>query len=297
MPLRIGFVGLGNMGARMAANIARSGFPLSVYNRTRSKSEAFARSTDAAIAGSPAELAGACDALITMVSDGAVVEEIYSGPGGVLENMRPGMIGVEMSTIGPEAVLALGSKLEARGGRLVDAPVSGSVAFAESAALTVMAGGSADDVNAVRPVLEAMASKVFHLGPLGAGAAMKLAVNAIVYALNGALSEGLVLSERAGIARAAAYDVFASSAIAAPFVHYRRAAFERPEETPVGSRLALAQKDMDLILALAKGLHLSLPQAETNRDVLQAASESGLAKHDVSAVAEYLRNAGQTRTK
>jgi len=262
------------MGVRMAANIARSGFPLLVYNRTRAKAEAFAKSTNATVASSPAEMAGACDVLITMVSDGSVVEEIYGGPGGVLENLGPGIIAVEMSTIGPEAVLSLSSKLEARGGRLVDAPVSGSVAFAESAMLTVMAGGSADDVNAVRPVLETMSSKIFHLGPVGAGAAMKLAVNTIVYALSGALSEGLVLAERAGIARSAAYEVFSSSAIAAPFVHYRRAAFERPEETPVGCRLALAQKDMDLILALAERLELALPQAETNFNVLQAASKS-----------------------
>ena len=277
------------MGVRMAFNIARSDFPVWVYNRTRSKAEALATSTDVMVASSPAELANACDVLITMLADGVAVEEVYGGPGGILEGMRRGKTAVEMSTIAPEAVMSLADKLGAVGGRLVDAPVSGSVAAAEAGQLTVMLGGSAEDVETVRPVLVTMASKIFHVGPLGAGAAMKLAVNSVIYGLNQALSEALVLAEQVGIERATAYEVFASSAIAAPFVHYRREAFERPGEIPVAFRMALAQKDMGLILSLAKRLVLSMPQAETNCKVLEAALASGFSEHDVSAVAEYLR--------
>jgi 3-hydroxyisobutyrate dehydrogenase-like beta-hydroxyacid dehydrogenase len=121
------------------------------------------------------------------------------------------------------------------------------------------------------------------------GAAMKLALNAVVYGLNEALAEGLVLAERAGIERAQAYEIFTASAIAAPFVHYRRDTFERPGETPVLLRLSLAEKDLRLILDLAAECGHSMPQAELNVEVLRLAIEHGFADHDVAAVAELLR--------
>jgi 3-hydroxyisobutyrate dehydrogenase-like beta-hydroxyacid dehydrogenase len=130
---------------------------------------------------------------------------------------------------------------------------------------------------------------VFHVGPVGSGATIKLAVNAVIYGLCEALAEGLVLAERAGVERTTAYEIFASSAVAAPFVHYRRQEFERPGEPPVAFRLALAKKDLDLILELSERLQSPMPQAAANIGVLEAAMSGGYADHDVSAVAEYLR--------
>jgi 3-hydroxyisobutyrate dehydrogenase/2-hydroxy-3-oxopropionate reductase len=118
---------------------------------------------------------------------------------------------------------------------------------------------------------------------------MKLAVNTIIYGLNQALSEGLVLAECAGIDRLTAYKIFACSAIAAPFVHYRREAFERPQDVPVALRLSLAEKDLHLILELAQQLQAPLPQAMSNLAVVEKASSQGFEDHDVSGVAEYLR--------
>jgi 3-hydroxyisobutyrate dehydrogenase-like beta-hydroxyacid dehydrogenase len=123
---------------------------------------------------------------------------------------------------------------------------------------------------------------------------MKLAVNALVHGLNAALSESLVLAERAGVDRAAAYEVFASGAAAAPYVLYKRAAFERPDETPVAFRLDLVRKDLDLILELARSVGAPMPQAETNRDVVGAALATGLGDHDISSLAVYLRDLEQT---
>jgi 3-hydroxyisobutyrate dehydrogenase-like beta-hydroxyacid dehydrogenase len=134
-----------------------------------------------------------------------------------------------------------------------------------------------------------MGSRIIHVGPLGSAAILKLAINVIVYGLNGAVSEALVLAERAGIAREVAYEAIASSAAAAPFVHYRRETFERPGEVPVAFRLTLAEKDMKLALDLAFELRHSMPQAQTNQAILKAAADNGFADHDVSAVAEYLR--------
>jgi 3-hydroxyisobutyrate dehydrogenase/2-hydroxy-3-oxopropionate reductase len=163
------------------------------------------------------------------------------------------------------------------------------VALAEQAQLTIMVGGDTADVERARPVLETLAARVFHLGPVTTGATLKLAVNTIVYGLCQALSEGLVLAERAGIDRIAAYEVIASSAVGAPFVHYRRAEFESPGQSPVAFRLALAKKDLDLILSLSEQMGSPMPQAGVNRNILEAAMAEGFGDCDVSAVAEFLR--------
>src|SRR6185436_13402646 len=178
---------------------------------------------------------------------------------------------------------------EARGGLLLDAPVSGSVPVVERGELTFMVGGDAEALDRVRPVLDALAATVFHLGPLGSGAIVKLAVNDIVHALNQALSEALVLAERAGVERSKAYDVFAASAIAAPFVHYKRAAYENPDTAPVAFALDLVAKDLELIDALASSVDARMPQLATNRRVVAEALAAGLGDRDLSALAELLR--------
>jgi 3-hydroxyisobutyrate dehydrogenase-like beta-hydroxyacid dehydrogenase len=279
------------MGRRMAANVAGAGFPTLLYNRTRATAEELARETGALVADSPADTAARSDVVVTMLSDPEAVLSVYDGPQGILQGLASGAVAIDMGTTGPELVLNLAEQAAARGAGFVDAPVSGSVAFAESGSLTLMVGGDQSDVERVLPVLRAMGSSIFHLGGIGAGAAMKLAVNAVVYGLCQALSEALVLAERAGIERAKAYEVFAASAVAAPFVHYRRQEFEQPGLPPVAFRLALAKKDMDLILSLATRSGTVTPQAEINQATLRQAMEAGWSDHDVSAVAEFLRQA------
>lgn len=287
--LRVGFIGLGRMGYPMATNIARAGFPIAVWNRTVSKSESLAAETGAEVAGSPATLAAEVDVLITMVADGPVLVDLYTGRGGMCGSVGAGTICIDMSTVSPVESRRVAASVESAGARFVDAPVSGSTEPAKSGTLTIIAGGRAEDIAGVRPVLEAMGSRIFHMGPTGSGATMKLAVNSIVYGLGQAVAEALVLSEAAGIERDAAYEVFANSAIAAPFVHYRRDTYLNPGEVPVAFRTVLAKKDLDLALDLAASVGASLPQAMTNRSQLVEAIEAGFGEHDMSAVAEYLR--------
>lgn len=287
--LRVGFIGLGRMGYPMATNIAAAGFPLTVWNRTVSKSEQLAGETGAGIAGSPAALAATGDVLITMVADGPVLEDLYTGRGDMCGSLRAGTVCMDMSTVSPVESLRVAGAVEAAGGKFVDAPVSGSTAPAKAGTLTIMAGGRAEDVDAVRPVLEAMGSRIFHMGPSGSAVTMKLAVNSIVYGLGQAVAEALVLAEAAGIERETAYEVFASSAIAAPFVHYRRDTYLNPGEVPVAFRTHLAKKDLDLALDLAASVGASMPQAALNRSQLVETIEAGFGEHDMSAVAEYLR--------
>jgi 3-hydroxyisobutyrate dehydrogenase-like beta-hydroxyacid dehydrogenase len=277
------------MGRPMAANLAGAGLLAAVYNRTPGHAHEVADQTGARSCATPAELAEGADVVLTMVADDAASAAVYLGPDGLAEGLREGSTAIEMSTVGVAHVRHLAGELAGRGCALLDVPVSGSVAMARDGSLTLMAGGDVGALDAVRPVLAALGSRVFHLGPSGSGAAMKLAVNTVIYGLNGALSEGLVLAERAGIARERAYEVLASSAVAAPFVQYRREAFERPGEVPVAFRLALAAKDLRLILGLATECGARMPQAELNLDVLGRATEAGLGDADVSAVAELLR--------
>ena len=290
----VGFCGLGRMGSRMAANLARAGWPLALYNRTPQIADGFAEAhaphATISVCGSPAEVARRAGITLTMVADEEATCAVYEGEDGLLAGVHDGALLIEMSTIGPETVSRLGTQAAAAGGTFLDAPVSGSIALAESAELTIMVGGDAAAVARAEPVLRTLGARVFHMGPLGSGATMKLAVNTIIYGLNGALSEALVLAERAGLGRAAAYEVFAASAVAAPFVHYRREAFESPGEGPVGFLLDLAAKDMRLILDLAAGVDSAMPQAASNLAVMQAASAAGHGSADISAVAVFLRS-------
>jgi 3-hydroxyisobutyrate dehydrogenase-like beta-hydroxyacid dehydrogenase len=290
--LRVGVAGLGRMGRPMARNLARAGLLAGVFNRTGARAEEVADELRVHACAWPSELAGITDVLVTMVADDDASTELYTGPHGLVEGLSPGTVALQMSTVSVGHLRSLDGTLRERGALLLDAPVSGSVALCEEGTLTIMVGGDSAGLERVRPVLDALGSRVFHLGPLGSGAAMKLAVNAIVYGLNEALAEALVLAERAGLAREAAYEVFASSAVAAPFVHYRQDAFLEPRTTPVAFRLQLAAKDLALILGLAAELGHAMPQAELNARVVDDALRAGFEDLDVSAVADYLRRNG-----
>ena len=282
----VAVLGAGRMGGAMVGTLRRSGFDVVAWNRDRAKADEVARTTGAGIAESPSEAAAASDVAITSLADDAAVETVYADAVG---GFHAGQVVLEMSTIAPQTVRTIAPSVLGRGAAMLDAPVSGSVPVVERGELTIMVGGEPDVLERARPVLEALSSTIIHVGELGTGATMKLAVNALVHGLAVALSESLVLAERAGVERTTAYEVFASGAAAAPFVLYKRAAFERPDETPVAFSLDLVAKDLDLILALAERVGAPMPQADTNREEVRAALESGLADRDMSALADYLR--------
>ena len=168
---------------------------------------------------------------------------------------------VDMSTVPPDTLAPFESAVRERGSGILDAPVSGSTVLAESGQLTIMAGGTADDLERARPALDLVSRGITHVGPLGSGAALKLAVNALIFAINNSLSEALVLAERAGIDRGVAYDVFVGSAAGAPFVGYKRDAFVTPDAIPVAFSIDLALKDLRLIIDLAERLGVPVPQS------------------------------------
>jgi len=285
----IAVLGTGRMGGAMVGTLRRVGFDVTAWNRDRSKAEVVARATGAGVAGTPPEAVASAEVVISSLADDAAVEEVYAD---VIPALRAGTIVLEMSTIAPSTIHSIAPGVADARGELLDAPVSGSVSLVEAGELTIMVGGAAQSLERARAVLEALARKIIHVGELGTGATMKLAVNALIHGLNVALSEALVLAERSGVERTTAYEVFASGAAAAPFVLYKRAAFERPDETPVAFTLDLVAKDLDLILDLAREVGASMPQAEANRAEIEAALRAGFAERDISAVAEFLRARG-----
>ena len=270
----------------MVGTLRRAGFDVVAWNRDRGKCHAVAHTSGAEVAEGAAEAASAADVAITSLADDAAVEAVYAD---AVEGFHAGQVVLEMSTIAPETVRKVARSVQGRGATMLDAPVSGSVPVVERGELLIMVGGDPDALERARPVLEALSSTIIHVGELGTGATMKLAVNALVHGLAVALSESLVLAERAGVERTTAYEVFASGAAAAPFVLYKRAAFERPDETPVAFSLGLVAKDLDLILALAERVGAPMPQADTNRDEVRSALAAGMGKRDMSALAGYLR--------
>ncbi|MGI5459861.1 NAD(P)-dependent oxidoreductase [Streptomyces sp. CA-249302] len=281
----VAVIGAGRMGAAMAVRLREAGFQVTAYNRTRAKAEA----TGAVVADSAREAVAAADVVLVSLADDRAVTQAYGGADGIAAGLRPGTVVLDTSTVAPETVTALSPLVEKTGATLLDAPVSGSVVFVEQGRLTVMVGGDATALERARPVLDVLAAHVVHLGPAGAGAAMKLAVNSLLLGLNQALAEALVLAERAGVSRESAYEVFASGAAGAPFVQYKRDAYLHPDRAVVAFTLELVAKDLDLALSLAERVGAPMQQAATNRQLVGEAMDGGLADRDLSAIAEFLR--------
>lgn len=285
----VAVVGLGRMGSAMARRFHNAGFDLVLWNRDRAKAEALAAETGAQTAETPAAAAAAAGVVVSSLADDDALRTVYLGEGGLVGGIVPGAVAVDTSTVDPGTVAEVGAAVDATGAGFLDCPVSGSVTTVEAGALVIMAGGDSELVDRVEPVLSTIAKEIVRVGGRGTGAACKLAVNGLVHSLNIALSEALVLAERAGIDRETAYAVFAGGAGGAPFVHYKRQAFEHPDETPVAFSLDLVAKDLDLITGLAARVGAPMDQASTGLDVVRRAIEAGLGDRDMSAVAVYLR--------
>jgi 3-hydroxyisobutyrate dehydrogenase/2-hydroxy-3-oxopropionate reductase len=276
----------------MAGTLRRAGFDIVLWNRDQSKADAVATAIGASVASSAAEAASKADVVLSSLADDVAVKSVYLDAEGAVAGLSPSSIAVETSTIDPMTVAAVGEAVEAIGASFLDCPVSGSVSSVEAGALTVMAGGEETSLQRVMPILEALSSRVIHVGGRGSGAVMKLAVNGLVHGLNVALSEALVLAEKAGVARSTAYEVFANGAGGAPFVQYKRDAYEHPDDAAVAFSLDLVAKDLELITGLGARVGAPLAQAETGLEIVRSAIAAGMGDRDLSAVAVYLRGGG-----
>jgi len=291
----IAFIGLGLMGARIARNLISQEHVLYLYNRDLRKVDSLiADAPEGRVVGcrTAAEAAASASVVMSCLADGEAVRNIYWGRTGVFAGISKGALVVEMSTVSRGDALAVADAAHATDCEAVDAPVSGSTILAARRELTIMVGGAEAAFDRASGVLAKLGSRIHHVGPNGQGVALKLAINTVIYGLNQAIAEGLLLAERSGVARSTAYDVLASSAAAAPYVHYRRANFENPDSAEIAFSMRLALKDQDLIAGLAGDVGCTLAQAELNRSVVEDACNAGLADRDLACVAEFLRSNG-----
>lgn len=282
---KLAFCGLGRMGEPMAGRLLDAGHDLVVWNRTAARADALV-GRGARRAESPAEAAGGAEAVFTMLSTPDALEAVVFGDGsGLVEGLAPGTTLVEMSTVGPDVVRAVADRLP-DGVEMLDAPVLGSVPQATDGTLKVFVGGSDGVVERWRPVLQQF-GRVLHLGPLGAGAAMKLVANSCLGALMTTLGEALALADAFGLDQAAVLDVLSESPIA-PTTKSKRSRVESGEY-PANFTLELAAKDLRLVTEAAARRGVDAKVAAAARAHFEAADGAGLGDLDYSAVIAHLR--------
>ena len=285
MTLSVGLIGLGLMGRPMALNILRASFPLSVWNRTRSKSDEIA-GRGAKLASSPREAAAAADVLITIVSDPPALEEVLWGPGGAIQGLRRGSVLVDSSTVAPALARRIAAACAERGAEFLDAPVTGGTWGAEKGELVFMVGGEQEVLGRVEPVLSAMGKRFFHLGPHGAGQTVKLAMNLILALQVDALAEALALVRGSGLRPEGLIEVLQSSMARAGVLDVKAPLMLRGEYPP-SFPLRLMHKDLGLVLELANQLGVPLPATAAAREVYHAVKGSATSDLDYAAVARF----------
>ncbi len=285
--MKIGFIGLGIMGSRMAANLRKKGHELVIYNRTRQKAEPLL-SAGAVWAASPADAAKQTAILITMLSTpDAVKETALTGKGAFLDKMAERSLWIDCSTVNPSFSREMAAEAGRRKVRFIDAPVAGSKVPAEQAQLLFFAGGSKTDVDEARPLLEAMGKAVHHMGAHGMGTAMKMVNNLMLSQAMVAFSEALVLGESLGLSKDALFTTLQTSPVSAPFLALKRKKLESGN-FEVEFPLQWMHKDMQLVSQTAYESGAAIPAASAAKEVYAAAVRRGLGELDFSAVYRIL---------
>src|SRR5215204_2490755 len=288
---RVGFAGLGAMGAGIARRLLDAGYEVVGWNRTREKAQPL---LDAGMgwAGTPRELAASVDVLFTMLTNTAAIEATADGPDGVLVGLREGTVWADISTIAPDASVAMAERVRGTGAYFLDCPVSGSPATLAAGQMSVMVGGEREAFEHVSDLLRAIGPKVTYIGPNGQAILTKVAINLALVVSVTALAEGVALVEKAGVDRAAVVDAVLKSVIASPVIGYRAPLLI--EDTAVFADVELQQKDLVLAQDLARRFAMSVPTCAATSEMLNAARSSERADRDflVSVHEAYRRMGG-----
>jgi len=281
--MKIGFIGLGIMGSRMAANLRKKGHELVVYNRTREKAQDLLAG-GASWADSPAELAKRVNVLVTMLSKpDAVAEVALLGKRSFLETLMPNSLWIDCSTVNPSFSKLMAGEAKERSVRFLDAPVGGSKGPAEQGQLLFFVGGDAKDVEAAKPLLDCMGKAVFHVGGHGMGSAMKMVNNILLGQAMVAFSEALAFGESLGMSKQAMFDTLSASPVMAPFLNFKRQKMEKGDysaEFP----LQWMHKDLHLAAETAYETGAALPCANVAKELFTLAMREGLGDQDLTAV-------------
>lgn len=284
----VAMLGLGTMGAGMAANLLKAGFSLSVYNRTPAKARALI-DAGARLSSTPAEAAKDASVIISMLADDAASREVWLGRGGALDAARKGAILIESSTVSPAWIAEFAKLAEQRGVDLLDAPVTGSRMQAEAAQLSFLVGGPDAALEMATPVLKAMSKEITHLGPVGSGAKMKLINNFLCGVQVASLAEGLAWIERSGLDRDKALSILKAGAPGSPLLSAISARMVSHNYT-VNFLLKLMTKDLLYAQSEAAQSKVDLKTAEVARNLFETAIARGFGDQDMASVIEPLRN-------
>src|SRR5918992_432863 len=287
---RVGFAGLGAMGAGIAQRLLDAGLDVVGWNRTREKAEPLIEN-GMGWAATPRELAESVDVLFTMLTDTAAVHACADGPDGLLHGLRGGAVWADISTIAPDASVALAERVRDRHAFFLDCPVSGSPATLAAGQMSVMVWGERAAFERIEEVLHTIGPKVTYIGPNGQAILTKVAINLALVVSVTALAEGVALVEKAGVDREAVVDAVLKSVIASPVIGYRAPLLV--EDTDVFADVELQQKDLVLAQELARRLGMAVPTCAVTSEMLNAARSSERADRDfVVSVHEAYRRMG-----
>jgi 3-hydroxyisobutyrate dehydrogenase-like beta-hydroxyacid dehydrogenase len=289
--MRVGFIGLGIMGSRQAANLVRAGHELRVFNRTRETAEAWADEHKAEVAESPRAAAEGADAVITMVVDGAQVQAMLLGDDGAVAGAPEGTLFIDCSTIAPSDARQLGETLRQRGHGLVDAPVTGSAPKAEDGTLTIMAGGSDEDMQRAMPLLEAMGKLIVHCGDVGQGQAVKVISNAVSAVNCATLAQALVVGRSAGVDLESLVEVMGAGSANSTMLELKARPMLEHDFSPL-FKLEHMLKDVGLCLDEARAAGTPFLFAALARELYGAGVGRGLGEQDFAAVLEVVEDLG-----
>ena len=287
MSERIGFVGLGIMGAPMARNLMDAGYKLVLFNRTRRKAELLARDNPAEVADTIEELARRSDVVITMLPGPPEVEAVYAGDGGLLDGMGSGTLLVDMSTSSPGLASRLAAMALERGIGMLDAPVSGGDVGAEEGTLSIMAGGEEEAFQKAKPLFEAMGETVVHVGESGAGQVTKAANQVVVALVLEAVSEALVLGSGAGVDPGKVIDVLSGGLAANKAMDVKREKFLTRDFAP-GGKVEFHHKDLGIALEAGREYGVALPVTALVDQMFGALEAKGRGAWDHSALITLL---------
>ncbi|HEY6012499.1 MAG TPA: NAD(P)-dependent oxidoreductase [Candidatus Limnocylindrales bacterium] len=284
---RVAFLGLGTMGAAMAANLARAGFDVTGWNRTPGRTPELA-GLGVTMAPNPAAAAAAADVVVICVSDTPDVEAVLFGPDGVADGARAGTLVIDCSTIAPSGSWDFAARLKEHGLAMVDAPVSGGSEGAKNATLTIFVGGDEDDVARARPVLAALGKTITHVGPIGAGQAVKAVNQVILAATYLGVAEGIVLAIKAGLDVEQVVAALGGGA-AQSWVLANRSGRMLDNDYPLGFKVSLHRKDLGIALELANQLGAVLPVTALAAQLESGLIAAGHGDDDMSALARSIR--------
>ena len=285
--MKVGIAGTGRMGAAIAARLMGLGHELTVWNRTAEKTKELA-AAGAKVAASPAALAASVDVVITILTDEKAIEALYNGPQGLLSGGVTGKLFIEMSTVRPEVEVALAAKVNLKKAAMIDCPVGGTTGPAREGKLFGFVGGEDADVARARPLLNQMCRRAEHVGPVGSGARMKLAINLPLFVYWQALGEALLLCRPLGLDPERLMSIFADSSGGTNALKTRGSAIAAhlagKDAGPVSMAVELVCKDLRTMIAEAKALGGTLPAAETALKCFEDAARSGLGAADQSVL-------------